>query len=119
MVIHPLETVDLDALGVELETVLLVGEEIGHVLALIALELNHFAHLIVGNDGAIAGELLLDDSKDLLPREFLRNARDGGQTLTSIALLDANVDVILGLRLITGILFTDVCEGVERLEVFD
>lgn len=45
---------DLDGLGVELKTVL-AGEEFLEILALIALELNHLAHLSIVDDGAIAG----------------------------------------------------------------
>lgn len=50
-----LETVDLNGLGVELEAFLLVNQKFVDVLALIALKLDHLAHLGVGNDGSIAG----------------------------------------------------------------
>lgn len=45
---------DFDGLGVKLKTVR-AGEEILEILALIALELDHFAHLSIVDDGAIAG----------------------------------------------------------------
>lgn len=45
---------DLDGLGVELKTVL-AGEEFLEILALVALELDHLAHLGIVDDGAIAG----------------------------------------------------------------
>lgn len=45
---------DLDSLGVKLKTVL-AGEEFLEILALVALELNHLAHLSIVDDGAIAG----------------------------------------------------------------
>ena len=44
----------LDGLSVELQTLLLVGQELLNILALIALKLNHLAHLTVGDDRAIA-----------------------------------------------------------------
>ena len=50
-----LETVDLDGLGVKFEAFLLVDEEFLDVLTLIALELDHLAHLTIVDDGAIAG----------------------------------------------------------------
>lgn len=50
-----LETVDLNGLGIKLKTLLLVGEEVLDVLALVALELDHLAHLGVVDDGSIAG----------------------------------------------------------------
>lgn len=45
----------LDGLGVQFETVLLVDEEVQNMLALVALELDHLAELVILNDGAIAG----------------------------------------------------------------
>lgn len=45
---------DLDGLGVKLKTVL-TGKELLEILALVALELDHLAHLSVVDDGAIAG----------------------------------------------------------------
>jgi len=49
-----LETVDLDGLGIELETLLLVDKEFLHILALIALKLDNFTHGGVRHDGSIA-----------------------------------------------------------------
>jgi len=80
--------VDLDGLRIQLETLLLVDQELLHVLALVALELNHLAHLRVVDDGAIAGELLLDDLEDLLLVELLRETLDCGQCLATIALCE-------------------------------
>ena len=80
---------DLDGLGVELEAFFLVDEEFLDVLALIALELNHLAHLRVVHDGAIAGELLLDDLENLLLVEFLGKTLVRGQGFATIALCEA------------------------------
>jgi hypothetical protein len=60
-----------------------------NILALIALQLNHLAHLCVSDDGAIAGKLLLNDLENLLLVEFLRQPLDGGQGFTTIALCGA------------------------------
>lgn len=76
----------LDRLRVKTKTFLLVGHEVLDVFALIALELNHLAHLGVGDNGAIAGKLLLDHFEDLLLVELLGQALHRGQGLTSIAL---------------------------------
>lgn len=86
-----LEAVDLYGFGVEAQPLLFVGEELLDIFALVALELDHLAHLRVGDDGAIAGELLLDHLEDLLLVEFLGQALDRGQRLTTIALCDACV----------------------------
>jgi len=109
---------DLDGLGIELQTFFLVGEELLNIFALISLELNHLTHLTINNDGAIASELLLDDLEDLLLVEFLWEALDGCQSLTTIALLDTNMDIILRLLCISSI-FVGFGEGVEGLEIFD
>jgi hypothetical protein len=45
---------DLDGLGIEFETLLLVDQEFLHIFALIALELDHLSHLSIVDDGAIA-----------------------------------------------------------------
>lgn len=81
-----LETMDFDGLGVQLEPFLLIHQELLHVLALVALQLDHLAHLAVVHNGAIAGELLLNDLEDLLLVEFLGKALDRGQGFATIAL---------------------------------
>jgi hypothetical protein len=83
-----LETMDLDGLRIQLQPILLIDQELLHILALVALELDHLAHLRVVDDGAIAGEFLLDDLEDLLLVELLRQALDGGQCLATIALCE-------------------------------
>ena len=46
---------DLYGLNIKTKAILLVGKEILNVLALVALELDHLAHLRVVDDGSIAG----------------------------------------------------------------
>lgn len=41
-------------------------QEHGDLLALITLKLNHLAHLLIVNDGAVAGKLLLERFEQLL-----------------------------------------------------
>lgn len=108
----------LDSLDVQLQAVL-CNKEFLHVFALITLKLNHFSHLTVSDNGTIAGELLLDDLENLLLVEFLGQALDCGQSLTTIALLDTNVDVILTLLFnsVSGVvvgLREGVCEGMSQ-----
>jgi len=106
-----LETMDLDGLGIELKSTL-VSEELLYILALIALKLDHLSHLAVNNNGAIASELLLDDLEDLLLVEFLGETLDSRQSLATIALLNANVYVILRLLGLSCV-FVGFGEGVE------
>jgi hypothetical protein len=141
-----LEAVDLDGLCIQAQALLLVGQELLDILALVALELDHLAHLRVSDDGAIAGELLLDDFEDLLLVEFLGEALDRRQGLTTIALctrllarwgkqkvrrwhargrgqvltLDTDVNIILtgGLLVANGVFgFRERIEGLEVLDV--
>jgi hypothetical protein len=44
----------LNGLGIKLQTLLLVGEELLNILALVSLKLNHLSHLSINDDGAIA-----------------------------------------------------------------
>lgn len=44
----------LDGLGIQLQPLFLVREEILNILTLIALKLDYLAHLRINNDGAIA-----------------------------------------------------------------
>jgi len=84
-----LEAVDLDRLEIEAQALLLVRQKVLHILALVTLQLNHLAKvrdLGGGDDGAIAGELLLDHFEDLLLVEFLGEALDRGQGFAAIAL---------------------------------
>ena len=81
-----LETVDLDGLAIKAQALLLVGQEVLNILALVSLQLDHLSHLGVCDDGAITGKLLLDDFEDLLLVELLGQSLDGGQSLTTITL---------------------------------
>jgi len=113
-----LETMDLDGLWIKLQTLFLVREELLNILALIALKLDHLAHLSIDDNGAIASELLLDDLEDLLLIEFLGETLDSCQSLTTIALLNTDMNIVLRLLDVSCIL-VGFGEGVKRLEVFD
>ena len=78
----------LDCLSIETQALLLVRQEVLHILALVALELDYLAHLDVRDDGAIAGKLLLDHFENLLLVEFLGQSLDCGQGFAAIALCD-------------------------------
>jgi hypothetical protein len=109
-----LEAVNLDGLLVETETVFTVNEEVFDLEAMIALELDHLSHALglgVADDGSIAGKSLLDDLENLLVVELGRNTLNGGQGLTSITLLNANMDVFLGLGSLSRV-FVGFGEGV-------
>jgi len=111
---------DLDGLGVYLETIL-VGEEILDSIALVTLELDHIAGFVIVDDGSVAGKLLFDDLEDFLQVELGRNALDGSQGFTTIALLNADMDVGSNslLRDLSSVLVLSIRERIERLEVLD
>jgi hypothetical protein len=129
-----LETMDLDGLRIQLQTLLLIDQELLYILALVALELDHLAHLRVVDDGAIAGELLLDHLEDLLLVELLREPLHRRQCLATIAFcashvslgvermfqsywrveltLDTDVDVVLRLLGVSSGISIGLCKGV-------
>lgn len=109
---------DLNGLGVELKAFLLVYQKLLDIFALVTLELDHLAHLGVVDDGAIASEFLLDDLEDFLLVKFFGKTLDRGQGLTSIALLNTYMDVILRLLGFSGV-FVGLGEGIVGLEIFD
>jgi len=108
---------DLDGLGIELQAVL-VDEELLNIFTLITLELNHLSHLRIDDNSAIASKFLLDDLQDLLWIISLWKTLDSSQRLTTIALLDTDMDVVLRLFDVIYI-FADFSEGIEGLEIFD
>jgi len=112
-----LEPMDLDGLRIEFEAVL-VDQEFLNVLALIPLKLDHLAHLTVNNNGPIAREFLLDDLENFLLIELLRQALYSRQSLTTISLLNPNMDVVLRLLSLASVV-VGFGEGVEGLEVLD
>jgi hypothetical protein len=86
----------LDRLSIKTKSLLLVGQEVLDVFALIALELDDFAHLGVAHDGAIAGKLLFDYFEDLLLVKLFGKTLDGRQGLAAIALYAVLAMVLLG-----------------------
>jgi len=73
----------------------LFGEEGRNLEALVTLELDHLTHLFVFDEGAVASKLLLEGFQEFLEIVLFGQALEGGQGFPSIALLNANVDVIL------------------------
>lgn len=73
---------------------LLVDEELRDFLALIALELNDVAELGILDNGAVAAKILLEYLENLLEIHLLRNAAGSGESLATIALLNANVHIV-------------------------
>jgi len=112
-----LETVDLDGLRIEFEAVF-GDQELLNIFALITLKLDHLTHLTVCNNRAIASEFLLNDLENLLLVKLLGETLDSCQCLTTIALLDTNVDVILGLLRFPSVV-VGLREGVKGFEVLD
>jgi len=112
-----LETVDLDRLRIEFEAVF-GDQELLNIFTLITLKLDHLAHLTIRNNRAIASEFLLDDLEDLLLIKLLGETLDSCQCLTTIALLNTDVDVILGLLRFPSVV-VGLREGVKGFEVLD
>jgi hypothetical protein len=93
---------------------ILVGEKIHYFSAMITLKLDHKAHILALNDGAIASILLFKSFKKSPGIIVLMQSLNSRQGLTTVALLNTNMDVILGLR-ITNV----VGERIMNFEIFD
>lgn len=73
-----------------------LNKKLRDVLALIALELNYLAQLLVPDHIAVAAELLLEILKDLLVAELLLQPLHRRQALLSVPLLNADMNILLG-----------------------
>jgi len=91
----------------------LFSEEVGDLDPLIALELDDLAHLLVVDEGSVAGKFLLECLEELLGIVLLGQTLQGGQSLPSISLLNTNVDVIL---LSANVVVAEVALVSERVE---
>lgn len=80
------------------------GQELGHLDSLVALHLDDLSQGLVLDDVSVTGKVLLQDLQDLLQVVLRRQSLHSGQSLTTITLLDTNVDVVGLLRLrISGV----------------
>ena len=68
-----------------------LGQKLAHIVALIALHLNDFAIFGMFDDGAIAGEFLLESAYEFLLVKLVGYALYGGQCLATITLLYTNM----------------------------
>ena len=89
------------------------SQKVKHFLALIALELQDVSKFLVFVDVAIATEFFLESLQDTLQIVLAGNTLDGGDRLTAIALLAANVDLVSNL----GFGITTLGKRIERTEV--
>lgn len=72
-----------------------LNQELGDVLALIALKLNYLPQFFVLDHVSIAAELFLDVFEDLLVAELLLQTLNCCQALFTIPLLHADMNILL------------------------
>lgn len=96
-----------------------LDEELADVLALVALQLNHFSILRVLDHSTIAGKFLLERLHQFLFIVIIRDALDSGEGLPAVPLLDPYMDVVLSAGRKQVITLTCISKGVEGLEVLD
>lgn len=75
----------------------LLDQEHRDFLALVTLELNNLTQLFIIYQRAVASEFLLEGLQQLLRVVLLRQTLQRRQRLTTIPLLDTNVDVVVHL----------------------
>jgi len=93
MAFERLEAMDLDGLSIDFQSFFLVYKKFFDNVSLVSLKLNHVASLFIVDNGTIASELLLDNLENLLEIELVRNSLNCRQGLTTISLLDTNMDI--------------------------
>lgn len=94
-------------------------EELAYVLALVALQLDHFSIFGVFNYSTIAGKFLFEGLHQFLFIVIIRDALDCGEGLPAVPLLDPYMDVVLSAGREQVITLTCISKGVEGLEVLD
>lgn len=85
-----LETVDFELVLFDNAN---LGQELTHVVPLIALQLNNLAVLGMLYDCAIASKVFLERSDQFLFVKLFADTLHGGQRLAAVSLLYANVNV--------------------------
>lgn len=73
-----------------------INEELRHVLALIALELNDLAELFVFNNVAVATKVLLETLEDFLVAQVMPQALNRRQAFLPVPLLNPYMNILLG-----------------------
>lgn len=104
---------DSNIFGLDVE---LLSDELGNLMALVALKLDNLTHVGVGDYGSIASELLAQVLHHLFGVIFFRDSLDGSQRLAAITLLNTNVDstLLLGELLLVGVLARLLGKGIGR-----
>lgn len=107
-----LETMDFDVLLLHAQ---LRDHELTHLSSLVTLHLDNLTHFLVLDNVSIASKVLLKDLQNSLQIIFCWNSLHRGQSLSTVSLLDTDVNVVGG----SCFVITSVCERIERLEVFN
>jgi translation initiation factor SUI1 len=73
----------------------LLHKEVSHILSLVALKLNNLAELRIVDNGTVAARVFLESLNKLLKTQGLGQSLDGCEGLSTIPLLDTDMDVAL------------------------
>ena len=109
MPVSPLEAVDLYSIFLHQTS---SYQEIGNLLPLISLKLNDLPQFFVLNDRTITTEIFLKVFQNRVIIVVGAEALNGGQTLPAIALLDADMNILLP----TGIFRFCLLERIKRAD---
>jgi len=87
---------------------LLIHQETLHIRPLVPTQLHHLPHLLILLHRSIATKVLLERLTDPLNIQVIRQPRNGGDTLATVALLDAHVHFVgcvagAALRVLEGV----------------
>jgi len=106
------KTVDLDIFLINTQLFL---DKIGDFGTLITLQLDDFAEVLILYDCTIGSKVLLEGFQNTFRVIFFWKPLDSGQCLTTVTLLDSNMNIVLRLLAIP----TGVCERIEAFEIVE
>lgn len=107
-----LETVDLNVCLIDSKG---ADNKIADLATLVALELDYFAEGFVLHNITVGGELFLEYFQNAFGINILRKTLNGCQCLTTIALLNSDVNDAL----IRVLVITSVCKGIKGFKIVE
>ena len=93
-------------------------KEVSHILSLVALKLDNLAELRVLDNSTVAAKVLLEGLDKFLEAQSLGQSLNGCEGLSTIPLLDTDVDVVL---LLGGskFVFLSFRKRIKRFQIFN
>jgi hypothetical protein len=86
-----------------------------YIRSLVPAELNNFAGVFVGLNGTVTTKVLLESLADALDIQIVRQSSDSSNTLSSVSLLDTNMDLLFSAVATIASVVKRVCAKEKRI----